>query len=95
MRRHTTLHSLAGTILPYLSKDGVVLDGSMPVGTWRQAVDFLRPFDTPHGQGLVHFTLSMPRGASLSESRWLVVARHVLRSSDLPPEQVPWLLWGR
>jgi hypothetical protein len=95
VRRYTTFHSLAETILPYLSKGGVVLTGSMPVRTWRQAVDFLRPFDAQHGQGIVHFTLSMPRGASLSEIQWLVVARHVLRSSGLPPEQVPWLLWGR
>ncbi|MCB5200241.1 hypothetical protein LGQ03_13400 [Loktanella sp. TSTF-M6] len=95
MRRYTTFPSQAFPILSYLSKDGQILSGSMPVHTLRQACDMLRPFEAPQGAGLVHMTLSMPVGRTLTDDVWLAVARRVLIASGLPSEIVPWIMFGR
>jgi hypothetical protein len=95
MRRYTTFPDKARPLLSYLAKDGQILSGSLPVGTWRHACEMFRRFEAPHGEGIVHMTLSMPVGKKLSDDAWLMVARRVLTSSGLPAEQVPWLMWGR
>lgn len=94
MRRYTTFHDQAGSVFSYLSKDGQILFGSLPVLNWRQACDMFSPFEAPQGHGLVHMTLSMPAGTRLSNSTWADVARLVLSRSGLPSEMTPWTLWG-
>ncbi|KQI67914.1 hypothetical protein AN189_12555 [Loktanella sp. 3ANDIMAR09] len=95
MRRYTTFPSQAFPILSYLSKDGQMMAGSMPVRSWRQACDLFQTFEAPQAGGLVHLTLSMPVGWTLADDVWLAVARRVLTASGLPSEMVPWVMWGR
>lgn len=76
------------------SKDGHVLSGSVPEKTTKALIKFFARFEEPKGEGLVHFTLSLPAGRQLSEEQWHEVARYVLRASGLPPDIVPWVVWG-
>ena len=94
MRRYTSFHSLAFPLLSYWSKDGEILTGSLPARTWREAAEMFAPFEAPHGAGLVHFTLSMPKGRSLSDAIWFEVIDHVMTKSGLPTTLVPWVAWG-
>lgn len=94
MRRFTSFHSQAYPLLSYWSKDGEILTGSLPARTWRQATEMFAPFEAPHGAGLVHFTLSMPRGRSLSDAVWFDVINHVMAESGIPANLVPWVAWG-
>jgi len=78
----------------YPSKDGHVLSGSVPEKNPKALIKFFSHFEEPKGDGLVHFTLSLPAGIQLDEEQWHEVGRHVLRESGLPPDIVPWVVWG-
>ena len=95
MRRYTTFPSQAFPILSYLAKDGQILSGSIPARTWRQACDLFQLFEAPQGNGLVHMTLSMPAGRTLTDNVWFAVARRILNASGLPSEITPWIMFGR
>ena len=94
MWRYTTFPSKAGPALCYPSKDGYVLSGSVPETNTKALIKFFAGFEKPGGDGLVHFTLSLPAGRQLSEEQWHEVVRHVLQESGLPPDIVPWVVWG-
>ena len=95
MRRFTTFHDHSTGLGHYLKKDGCMFTGSISETDPVRAVAALRSFEVPQGDGLVHFTLSMPKGQILSLCDWHEVAVRVLNKSGLPSALVPWFAWGR
>ncbi len=81
MWRYTTFPYKAGPVMHYPSKDGHVLSGSVPVTNTKGLINFFARFEKPTGDGLVHFTLSLPAGRELSDEGWHEVARLVLEES--------------
>ncbi|WP_298860113.1 hypothetical protein [uncultured Sulfitobacter sp.] len=61
----------------YPSKVGHVMSGSVSEAMIEALVKFFVRFEKPRGDGLVHFTLSLPAGKKLSEDGWHEIARHV------------------
>lgn len=94
MWRYATFPSKADPLMYYPSRTGHVLSGSIPETNAKALIKFFARFEEPKGDGLVHFTLSLPAGIQLDEEQWHEVARHVLRESGLPPDIVPWVVWG-
>ena len=95
MRPYTTSHATAQTILQYLSKGGQLLSGSLPVATLKQAKAAFRLFEEPHGEGLLHITMSLPQGHVLTDDVWCEVTQVVLNKMGIPPVLTPWIMWGR
>lgn len=95
MRRYLTEYDRAYPVFLYLSKAGHPMGGSLLIKKWRDGIEAFGPFEKPQGEGLVHFTLSMPVGRTLTDQAWHEVATHVLHASGLPPDLVPWVQWGR
>lgn len=95
MRRFTRHHDRAAPLVRYLSGDGRAIAGSLPAWTPSALRHALRPFERPHGAGLLHFTLSLPRGRRLPDEGWHDVAAFVLDRTGLPPDLTPWIAWGR
>ena len=95
MRRWTTFHDRAAPLVAYLARDGHALAGSVPAWTPAALRAALQPYERPRGRGLLHITLSLPRGRTLSDAGWHDVADHVLARTGLPPDLVAWIAWGR
>jgi hypothetical protein len=94
MWRYTTFPSKAAPVIHYPSKDGHVISGSFPATNTKALIKFFAHFEKPVGDGLVHFTLSLPAGRQLSENDWHEITLYVLEESGLPPAMVPWVVWG-
>lgn len=95
MRRFLSRYDQAYPVFLYLSKSGQIMGGSLAEKEWRGAVHAFRQFEKPQGEGLVHLTLSLPSGMTMSDAEWHDVSMHVLQASGLPPDLVPWVQWGR
>jgi hypothetical protein len=84
MWRYKTFPSKAAPVIHYPSKDGHVISGSFPATNTKALIKFFAHFEKPVGDGLVHFTLSLPAGRQLSENDWHEITVYVLEESGLP-----------